>query len=156
MRKASSYDFVGTGESLGTGPNSQSITSKLMPATVPPPKKPTPKEYQAQIKQLSKRIKRNEQKHQRHHNMFVAKLKMKDEAAVKLNQTLARNKEQFTAKMKMKDESVLKLNHLLARKKAQVVDLSNKLKVNHFFTLRCTVLKLTLIRWISLPACRIN
>ena len=115
MRKASSYDFVGTGESLGTGPNSQSIKSNLMPATVPPPRKPTPEELKAQIKNLNKRVKRYEQKHQRHHNFFVTKLRMKD-------------------------ESVLKLNRLLACKKEQVVDLSNKLKVNHLFyvTLHCT------------------
>ena len=113
--KPSSYDFVGTGESLGTGPNSQSIKSNLMPATVPPPRKPTPEELKAQIKNLNKRVKRYEQKHQRHHNFFVTKLRMKD-------------------------ESVLKLNRLLACKKEQVVDLSNKLKVNHLFyvTLHCT------------------
>ena len=156
MRKESSYDFTGTGESLGTGPNSQSIKSNLMPATVPPPRKPTPEELKAKIKKLDKRIKRSEQKHQRHHDMFVTKLRMKDEAVERLNQTLARKKEQFTAKMKTKDESMQKLNRLLARKKEQVVDLSNKLKVNHFFSLRCNVLKLTLIRLIYLPACRIN
>ena len=51
----------------------QSITSNLMPATVPPPRKPTPEELKAKIKKLDKRIKRSEQKHQRHHDMFVTK-----------------------------------------------------------------------------------
>ena len=108
--KPSSYDFEGVGERLGTGPNSRAIQSKLMPATVPPPKKPTAKEYEAQIRskdkeidKLGNKIRRTELKHQRQHDMF-------------------------TAKLKMKDESVQKLNRLLERKKAQVVDLSNKLK----------------------------
>ena len=64
-----------------------------MPATVPPPRKPTPEELKAKIKKLDKRIKRSEQKHQRHHDMFVTKLRMKDEAVERLNQTLARKKE---------------------------------------------------------------
>ena len=101
--KRSSYNFAGVGEHLGTGPDSQSIKSKLMPDKVLLPEKRTPKEYEAQITQLSKRIEKNEQKHQRHRNMSVAKLKMKDEAVKKLNQTLARQKEQYTAKLEMKD-----------------------------------------------------
>ena len=47
VRKESLYDFTGTGESLGTGPNSQSIKSNFMPTTVPLSKKPTPEELKA-------------------------------------------------------------------------------------------------------------
>ena len=108
--KKSSYDFVGVGESLGTGPDPQSIKSKLLPDNVLPQRKPTLKEYKAEIKskdkridQLSKRLMKTEQKYQRHHNMFETKLKMKE-------------------------ESVQKLNRMLARKKEQVTDLSNKLR----------------------------
>ena len=136
--KKSSYDFAGVGKSLGTGLDPQSIKSKLLPDNVLPQRKPTLKEYKAEIKskdkridQLSKRLMKTEQKYQRHHNMFETKLKMKE-------------------------ESVQKLNRMLACKKEQVTDLSNKLKVNHFFSLRWNVLKLTLIRLIYLPACPIN
>ena len=108
--KSSSYDFAGVGERLCTGPNSRAIQSALMPATVRPPRKPTTKEFEAQIRskdkeidKLGNKIRNFERKHQRHHDMFATKLKMKD-------------------------ESVQNLKRLLERKKAQVVDLSNQLK----------------------------
>ena len=85
IQKSTSYDYAGVSASLGVkASDSQAITSALMPAAEPKPRKPTTEEFKATIKKQTKEI-----------ETLGRKVKLSEKATAKLKQMVERKSKQI-------------------------------------------------------------
>ena len=85
IQKSTSYDYAGVSASLGVkASDSQAITSALMPAAEPKPRKPTTEEFKATIKKQTKEI-----------ETLGRKVKLSEKATAKLKKMVERKSKEI-------------------------------------------------------------
>mmetsp|Transcript_31826 Transcript_31826/g.76005 ORF Transcript_31826/g.76005 Transcript_31826/m.76005 type:complete len:224 (-) Transcript_31826:713-1384(-) len=131
QQKATSYDTKGAAAALGVAPNSQAITSALMPAAEPEPRKPTKEDCMATIKSQEREIVKLQSQATRvgqQKARVEAELKLKTDKVVKVRDDKKRQAKQFRAELKLKADQVAKLRADKKRQAKTIADLAARLR----------------------------
>jgi len=132
QQKATSYDTKGAAAALGVAPNSQAITSALMPAAEPEPRrKPTKEDCMATIESQGREIVKlqsHTRRVDRQKARLEAELKLKSDKVVKVRDDKKRQAKQFRAELKLKADQVAKLRADKKRQAKTIADLAARLR----------------------------